>query len=134
MASGFSYTLYVANFGPATHGTPSLTTTGAWTQVSTWADVRQGSLAFETGVTHSLWALFQSTAGATLQYRLQDIDNALTIASISRTQAGGGVYSKTTTTFSNLPSGDARIELQYHLSAGTATFHAAAWRVLNTAA
>lgn len=111
----------------------SLAVTGAWTAVSDDDSLFlfQGAFAIPENATNRLAAYGKRTGGAAdsdLQLRIQDIDNNLTIATIS----GFGTSNawETTTTFTNIPEEDTRCELQYYAEAGVSgTLYAAGWEI-----
>jgi len=89
---------------------------GAMTPVSSWT-------------TNKLLINGSSTT-ATITYRIQDITNALTLASVTISVGAAAFYQSTA--FSNVPAGQATMQLQYTTAAGwtAATFVGFAWDAL----
>jgi len=117
----------------AASSTVELAATGAgtWAAIDGHEVLREGGFAFATGspmVTHYLYVRFAVSllADTTLSFRLRDVSNSLTIA--TATPESIGDTSAYSTTFSNLPASDARVELQYTLVAPrTCLFYWALW-------
>lgn len=144
-----AYELFMANWSPEQDGvtddrdiitiqTLAATGAGNWTVLDTNRTIRLGAFAFEAGVTHTfrvggIDSILQT--GADLSYRIRDVTNSLTIASFALsslfpTGIGFAPVYPSTSTFSNLPSGDALIEFQYELIApSTGAWFSAVWQV-----
>lgn len=111
-------------------------TAGAWTRVAaTAALIFQGGLDIPSGVTHSLAVRGRRIGGAAdtdVQWRLYDTTNSLVIASIAGN--GTSMADSASTTFANIPTADANIELQYLAETGvTATFERCIWETKESA-
>jgi hypothetical protein len=140
------YYLHVATWGVDQDGTGedrdiqttatlAATGSGVWATLDTHRTIRLGAFAFEGGVDHRFYVGLAETVIAAvngIQFRIRDITNSLTIATATPPFGGGPtvLYYPFSDTFSNLPAGDALVELQYTLiSPSTCKWFSAFWRV-----
>lgn len=118
-------------------GGQSCATTGAWTRVGTFQHPMQGGWALmHSTMAHTLLVRAQRSGGAAdtdFKVRLYDATNAQVIATLtSGVSTTLGYF--TDTTFSNIPTGNAELEVQYYATAGVSgTVHDVSWWAKETA-
>ena len=116
----------------------SATGSGVWATLDTHRTIRLGAFAFEAGVIHRFLVgvgLTTIIVADDIQFRIRDITNSLTIATVTPTLpfSALNVRYDYSDTFTNLPAADALVELQYTLiSPSVCNWASAFWRTRKT--
>lgn len=102
-------------------------TAGAWATVGSHREPFQGGLLIPSGAGHRMQVRAVRSGGTDVQFRIRDLTNSQTIASITGVSTSLG-FQTATTSFANVPTSDAQIRLEYATTGGaTGTIHSAGW-------